>query len=83
MPGDDSTCPENENSTDCLLRVLVKSLKDQSSADDGKFDWDPITFGFTVPVGIIAAFFGLVTIFQAVLTVGPGRRKSNRNAIGS
>jgi hypothetical protein len=77
-----STCPENENSTDCLLRALLKALDDQAKAEDAKFDWDPVTFGFTVSIGIIAAVFALVTILQAVLAAGPGRRKSNSNAIG-
>ncbi|RYP45564.1 hypothetical protein DL768_008113 [Monosporascus sp. mg162] len=82
MSVDGSTCPENENSTDCLLRVLLQVLAGHATADNGKFDWDPITFGFTVPIGIIAALFTLVTVFQAVLAAGPGRRKSNHNAIG-
>ncbi|RYP84723.1 hypothetical protein DL770_005175 [Monosporascus sp. CRB-9-2] len=82
MSADGSTCPENENSTDCLLRALLKALDKQANAENGDFDWDPITFGFTVPIGIIAALFALVTVFQAVLAAGPGRRKSNRNAIG-
>ncbi|RYP42602.1 hypothetical protein DL767_000126 [Monosporascus sp. MG133] len=82
MSADGSTCPENENSTDCLLRALLKVLDKQANAENGAFDWDPITFGFTVPIGIIAALFALVTVFQAVLAAGPGRRKSNRNAIG-
>lgn len=75
-------CPENENATDCLLRAVLRVLDDQARAEDAKFDWGPITFAFTVPIGIIAALFALVTIFQAVLAAGPGRRKSNNTAIG-
>jgi hypothetical protein len=31
-------CPENENSTDCLLRALLKFAEDQADAEDTKFD---------------------------------------------
>lgn len=80
---DGSTCPENENSTDCLLRVLLQAFGNQTTTEAGKFNWDPITFGFTVPIAFIAALFALIAVFQAVLSAGPGRRKSNRNAIGN
>ncbi|KAI9158063.1 Peptidase M17 domain-containing protein [Paramyrothecium foliicola] len=82
---DGSNCPENENSTDCLLRNLLKVVGDRVEAEEGQVDWDPITFAFTVPVGvfgILAAVFALVAIFQAALASGRGRRKSSKQAIG-
>jgi hypothetical protein len=76
------SCPENENSTDCLLRVLLGVIDTQFNAEDSKFDWDPITFAFTVPIGILALFFTIFLFFQAALASGPGRRKSNGRTIG-
>ncbi|KAF4990912.1 hypothetical protein FDECE_14204 [Fusarium decemcellulare] len=77
-----SQCAEEANSTDCLLRTLLKFLEDVKETDDNKFEWDPITFGFTVSIAIVAAGFALLTIVQAVLASGPGRRKSTSEAIG-
>ncbi|PMD17224.1 hypothetical protein NA56DRAFT_752575 [Hyaloscypha hepaticicola] len=68
-----TTCPENENSTDCLLRALLQFTEDEAHAQDSKFEWGPITFAFTVPIGLLAA---------AVLASGPGRRKSSSRTIG-
>ncbi|KAI1085748.1 hypothetical protein F5B20DRAFT_16339 [Whalleya microplaca] len=85
MSSDDSVCPEDGNSTDCLLRSLFSLLDDKIKTDDATTDWDPITFAFTVPVGlfgIFAAIFALITIYQAVLAAGPGRRKCIAQAIG-
>ncbi|KAH7163518.1 hypothetical protein B0J13DRAFT_38280 [Dactylonectria estremocensis] len=78
-----SACPENENSTDCLLRSLLQIIERQSNQNNKQFNWDPIAFGFTVPIAILAAFFALFTILQACIAAGSrGRRKSNRRAIG-
>ncbi|KAH6983578.1 hypothetical protein BKA56DRAFT_615546 [Ilyonectria sp. MPI-CAGE-AT-0026] len=77
-----SRCTEEANSTDCLLRTLLDFLEDARRKDDGKCEWDPITFGFTVSIALAAAGFALITIIQAVLAAGPARRKSNREAIG-
>ncbi|KAK0610795.1 hypothetical protein B0T14DRAFT_314164 [Immersiella caudata] len=77
-----SKCAERENSTDCLLRLLLQTIEDQAVTDDAKFDWDPVTFAFTVVIGFFAALFALVTIYQATLAAGPGRRKCNHRAIG-
>ena len=77
-----TTCPENENATDCLLRALLLFTEDEAHAQDSKFDWGPITFAFTVPIGLLAAVFALITICQAVLASGPGRRKSSSRTIG-
>ncbi|KAI0546336.1 hypothetical protein F4679DRAFT_558100 [Xylaria curta] len=76
---DTSSCPEDTNSTDCLLRVLVQRIDNHFE----EYSWDPITFGFSVPVGIIAALFAAFTIYQAIINAGRGSRKSNRRAIGA
>ncbi|KAK0648404.1 hypothetical protein B0T16DRAFT_408144 [Cercophora newfieldiana] len=78
----DSKCAERENSTDCLLRLLLQTISEQAAAEDAKFSWDPITFAFTVVIGLVATLFTLVTIYQATLAAGPGRRKCNNRAIG-
>ncbi|KAK4160026.1 hypothetical protein QBC43DRAFT_373344 [Cladorrhinum sp. PSN259] len=78
---DGSKCPENSNSTDCLLRLVLDALQKQTEEASG-FNWDPITFGFTAPVGIFAALFAAIAIYQAFLFSAGGRRKSNRRAIG-
>ena len=75
---DGTACPEDENSTDCLLRVLLKTIKDK----DEEFNWDPLNFAFTVPIGLVAALFAALTIFQAILSAGSGRRRCNKIAIG-
>ncbi|RBR15940.1 uncharacterized protein FIESC28_07142 [Fusarium coffeatum] len=77
-----SRCVEEANSTDCLLRAIISFLEEQQKENDAKFEWDPITFGFTVTIALVAAGFALITIVQAVLAAGPGRRKSNSEAIG-
>ena len=71
-------CPEDENSTDCLLRELLKAINDK----DEEFNWDPLNFAFTVPIGLVAALFAALTIFQAILSAGSGRRRCNKIAIG-
>lgn len=77
-----SKCFEGANSTDCLLRAIIDFLEDTQKKNEAEFEWDPITFGFTVSIALIAAGFALITIVQAVLVAGPGRRKSNSEAIG-
>ncbi|KAI1178019.1 hypothetical protein F4777DRAFT_139452 [Nemania sp. FL0916] len=73
-----SSCPEDANSTDCLLRVLLQNIDDHFN----EYSWDPITFGFTVPIGVIAALFAAFTIYQATVASSRGSRKSNKRAIG-
>lgn len=73
-----TSCPDSENSMECILRELFRLIE----ANDGKFSWDPITFGFTVPIAAVATTLALVANFQAALAAGPGRRKSNSRAIG-
>ena len=75
---DGTACPEDENSTDCLLRELLKTIKDK----DEEFNWDPLTFAFLVPIGLVAALFAALTIFQAILSAGSGRRRCSKIAIG-
>ncbi|KAK4232627.1 hypothetical protein QBC38DRAFT_6855 [Podospora fimiseda] len=80
---DASTCPENLNSTDCLLRVLLAAVEKERDDEPFGFNWDAITFAFTAPVGIFAAIFAAVAIYQAVLASAGGRRKCNRRSIGA
>ncbi|KAK1477225.1 hypothetical protein CCUS01_05043 [Colletotrichum cuscutae] len=82
MDTDISTCPQDSNSTDCLLRTLVQILNGSQKADDAKYDWDPITFAFTVIVGAVALLFALVPIVQTIIAPGQGSRTTNRLAIG-
>ena len=71
-------CPEDENSTDCLLRELLKAINDK----DDEFNWDPLNFAFTVPIGLVAALFAALTVFQVILSAGSGRRRCNEITIG-
>ncbi|KAK1509396.1 uncharacterized protein CCOS01_15490 [Colletotrichum costaricense] len=82
MDTEASTCPQDSNSTDCLLRTLVQILNGSQKADDAKYDWDPITFAFTVIVGAVALLFALVPIIQTIIAPGQGSRTTNRLAIG-
>lgn len=75
-------CPENQNSTDCLLRALLNVLAEQKQAPHEGIDWDPITFGFTLLIGLVASMIALATVFQAVLAGGKGGRRANSRAIG-
>ncbi|KAF6808252.1 hypothetical protein CSOJ01_07665 [Colletotrichum sojae] len=82
MTVDGSKCPEDANSTDCLLRSLLQLIDDQRRDEDAEIKWDPISFAFTLLIGVVATAFALATIFQAVLVSGKGRRKSGWRAIG-
>ncbi|KAK7421872.1 hypothetical protein QQZ08_009750 [Neonectria magnoliae] len=66
-----------------LLRSLLLAVQNQANEESSQFDWDPITFGFTVPIAILATLFALLTIFQAIAAAGKGRRRSNHLAIGT
>jgi hypothetical protein len=74
-------CPQDGNMTDCLLRALIAAVE-ASQRSETAFDWDPVTFGFTVAIALAATGLALVTVLQAVLAAGPGNRKSNAAAIG-
>lgn len=82
MDANSSRCSENNNSTDCLLRALLQLLKEQQEAADAKIDWDPISFTFTLLIGLIAIAFALATILQAIFAAGKGRRRTSHLAIG-
>lgn len=85
MSSDSSNCPEDSNSTDCLLRTLIQLVSDQPKADDAEYNWDPVTFVFTAIIGIIAivfAAFALIPIVQTFLTAGRANRRTSERAIG-
>ncbi|KAI3549567.1 hypothetical protein CSPX01_02218 [Colletotrichum filicis] len=82
MSTDTSDCPQDSNSTDCLLRRVVGILDETRKADDAKYDWDPLNFGVTVFIGAVALVFALIPIIQFVFTPGVGSRTSGRLAIG-
>ncbi|KAF3800439.1 hypothetical protein GCG54_00014238 [Colletotrichum gloeosporioides] len=82
MIPDGSSCPEDSNSTDCLLRTLLQFLNEQHREEHAQTNWDPITFWFTVPVGVLATVFAVTMILQAVFAAAKGRRKTNERAIG-
>lgn len=82
MDTDISQCPENSNSTDCLLRSLLQLLKDYREADNAATDWDPISFAFTLLIGLVALLFALAAVMQAIFAAGNGRRRTNHLAIG-
>lgn len=82
MNPDDFQCPEDGNSTDCLLRALLSLLGEQQEADDVEIDWDPINFAFTLLIGLLAIFFALATVIQAIFAAGKGRRRTSHLAIG-
>ncbi|TKA54065.1 hypothetical protein B0A49_11369, partial [Cryomyces minteri] len=67
-----AVCPSN--STECLLRALF-------NAQD-VYNWNPLTFGATVAIGVLALVVAATTVFQGALTAGPGRLKASKNAIG-
>ncbi|KAI3539155.1 hypothetical protein CSPX01_09054 [Colletotrichum filicis] len=77
-----SKCQENQNSTDCLLQALLIVLAEQKQAQDAGIDWDPITFGVTLLIGLVASTIALATVFQAVIAGGKGGRRANSRAIG-
>ena len=76
------SCPEDSNSTDCLLRRLIELIQDYNNSENAQFNWDPIAFAFTAPIGTLATVLTLLAVFQAFLAAGTGRRKADRRAIG-
>ncbi|KAF3012859.1 hypothetical protein E8E14_010867 [Neopestalotiopsis sp. 37M] len=82
---DTSYAGDGSNATEYLLSELLDVVKDKIATDESATDWDPITFAFTVPVGIfgiLATLLAFVTIVQGIFAVSPGRRKSSRRVIG-
>ncbi|KAJ0161105.1 hypothetical protein CTA2_6779 [Colletotrichum tanaceti] len=77
-------CPEGDsNSTDCLLRAVLRVLKENQDQEDGKYDWDPVTFVFTVLLGVGALAFAGLTITQGLVAARKGYRKASRRAIST
>lgn len=66
-------CPDN--STECLLRAILE-------AQPSGFNWDPLNFGFTAAIGLLALIIAIITVFQSLLGAGPGRLKASKAAIG-
>lgn len=72
-----SGCPA-DNSTEaiaCLLRLVA----DNTQPD---WNWDPLSFGVTAAIGVLALIVAGITVFQGLLAAGPGRIKASRPAIG-
>ncbi|KAI3549188.1 hypothetical protein CABS01_08393 [Colletotrichum abscissum] len=82
MSTDPSDCPQDSNSTDCLLRAVAEILNESRNADGAKFDWEPWNFGITVFIGAVALVFALIPIIQVIIAPGQGSRTSSRLAIG-
>ncbi|WQF82301.1 hypothetical protein CDEST_07315 [Colletotrichum destructivum] len=76
-------CPEDSNSTDCLLRAVLRVLKENQDQGDSKYDWDPVTFVFTVLLGVGALAFAGLTIAQGLVTARKGYRKASKRAIST
>lgn len=82
MSDDSVICAGRSNTTDCLLRMLISTVGSQGDTTDAGSEWEPISFGFTAPVGVLAAIFTLITVIQTILAAGPGRRRSSKHIIG-
>jgi hypothetical protein len=52
------------------------------NAQQNTYNWNPLLFGFTAGIGVLALGFTIMTIFLSVLAAGPGRLKASRTAIG-
>lgn len=69
------------NTTECVLETIT-SILSEIQEQNNEYNWDPLTFGFTAIIGVIAIVFAALTAFQAFLAAGPGRTKSGAYAIG-
>ena len=76
----DIDCPVN--TTECLLIAARQILAELREIKD-EYNWDPLTFGGTLIIGIVALFFAGLTIAQGLLAAGPGRHKCSSYAIGT
>lgn len=72
----DKLCPDN--STECLLKAILKVQLEQST----EYNWDPISVGITAAIGVLALLVASFTVFQGLLAAGPGRLKASSSAIG-
>jgi len=89
-----ATCPPD--SLDCLLRAiltaqrcflracfLLRAFESQwSNNEHSGYNWNPLTFGATVAIGVLAVAVAMTTVFQGALSAGPGRLKASQHAIG-
>ena len=66
-------CPDN--STECLLRAILDTSSTPSI-------WNPLSFSFTAPIGLLALVFSILTIYQGIVSAGQGRLKATRRTIG-
>ncbi|PGH05250.1 hypothetical protein AJ79_06861 [Helicocarpus griseus UAMH5409] len=73
-------CPDN--STECLLRALLNAQDQNAYFEPSQYNWEPLTFAFTVAIGVLAFVIAATTVFQGVLSAAPGRLKASREAIG-
>lgn len=76
-----------DNSTICLLRALLNDntsrlILEQLIEANNEYNWNPVTLGFTVAIGVLAFVVAVVTVFQGCLAAGPGRLKAGHQAIG-
>jgi hypothetical protein len=67
----------NDNSTECLLQRIADAVKSTNDA----YNWSPLTFGFTVGIGVIALWFAITPILQG-LFFPPENLKYDVTAIG-
>ncbi|KAH7400500.1 hypothetical protein BKA64DRAFT_671972 [Cadophora sp. MPI-SDFR-AT-0126] len=78
MSTSEDTCPETENSTDCLLRAVLDAVNSHNDS----LDWSPLNFAFTLVIGLVALLFAAMAIIQGGVAESRGLRKCSRNAIG-
>ena len=69
------TMPCPDNSTECLLRAILDTSSTPSI-------WNPLSFSFTAPIGLLALVFSILTIYQGIVSAGQGRLKGTRRTIG-
>lgn len=71
----------------CLLRVLLadntsKLILQQPIDTNNQYDWNPVTSGFTVAIGVLAFLVAVVTTFQGCFAARPRRLKAGYQVIG-
>lgn len=73
-----------QNSRRCSVRGAGSPFSGRWLLRTGtrEFNWDPLSFAFTVAIGALAFIVACITVFQGLLAAGPGRIKASRRAIG-